>query len=94
MSAVRTAAAVIAALALVAIALFTYQSAQADRGAACWAETTARNVWTGTIFDAYWATIEDVRPEAWAQRAESIMLYVEGPNARTVERFGTCEALR
>lgn len=41
MSAVRNAAAVIAALALVAIALFTYQSAQADREAACWLRTTA-----------------------------------------------------
>ena len=38
----RTAAAIVAALALVAIALFTYQGAQADREAACWAEVDAR----------------------------------------------------
>lgn len=34
-------AAIVAALALVAIALFTYQGAQADREAACWAEINA-----------------------------------------------------
>jgi len=41
----RTAAAIVAALALVAIALFTYQGAQADREAACWAEINA--LWGG-----------------------------------------------
>ena len=35
-------AAIVAALALVAIALFTYQGAQANREAACWAEINAR----------------------------------------------------
>ena len=34
-------AAIVAALALVAIALFTYQGAQANREAACWAEINA-----------------------------------------------------
>ena len=42
MSAIRTTAAIVAALALLAIALFTYQGAQADREAACWAEVNAR----------------------------------------------------
>ena len=41
----RTAAAIVAALALVAIALFTYQGAQADREVACWAEINA--IWGG-----------------------------------------------
>jgi hypothetical protein len=35
-------AAIVAALALAAIALFTYQGAQATREAACWAEIDAR----------------------------------------------------
>jgi len=42
MSAIRTTAAIVAALALLALALFTYQGAQADREAACWAEVNAR----------------------------------------------------
>ena len=42
---IRTAALVVAAAALVAIALFTYQGAQADREAACWAEINA--LWGG-----------------------------------------------
>ena len=43
---IRTVAAIVAALALVAIALFTYQAAQADREAACWTEAYARNDWS------------------------------------------------
>ena len=35
-----------AAVALLAIALFTYQAAQADREAACWTEAYARNDWS------------------------------------------------
>ena len=39
---IRTAAAIVAALALVAIALFTYQGVQATREVACWAEFNTR----------------------------------------------------
>ena len=46
MSALRTTAAIVAAIALVAIALFTYQVAQPDREVACWTEAYARNDWS------------------------------------------------
>ena len=45
-SALRTTAAIVAAVALVAIALFTYQVAQPDREVACWTEAYARNDWS------------------------------------------------
>ena len=46
MSALRTTATIVAAVALLAIALFTYQAAQADREVACWTEAYARNDWS------------------------------------------------
>ena len=46
MSALRTTAAIVAAVALLAIALFNCQAAQVDREAACWTEAYARNDWS------------------------------------------------
>ena len=46
MSTLRTTAAIVAAVALLAIALFNCQAAQVDREAACWTEAYARNDWS------------------------------------------------
>ena len=59
MSALRTTAAIVAAIALVAIALFTYQSAQAEQEAACWAEAHTRNDVAQANLESLWVAVGD-----------------------------------
>ena len=91
MSAIRTTAAIVAALALLALALFTYQGAQADREAACWAEATARNDWNAANMEAQITRYGSGKSDLDQSRYETL-IWQFAEKSETL--FAKCEALR
>ena len=91
MSDLRTAAAIVAALALLALALFTYQGAQADREAACWAEVTARNDWNAANMEAQITRYGSGTSNLDQARYESL---ITSGAEKSETLFARCEALR